>query len=59
MLSKVKIEKYLLNWYLLVQSQHWKHQNIVKYTHKVNDKDARKTSLTFLDAFIVNFEQIT
>ena len=34
------------SWYLLVQSQQWKHQNNTQNLFKVNRKDTRTTSLT-------------
>ena len=34
------------SWYLLVQSQQWKHQNNMRNLFKVNRKDTRTTSLT-------------
>ena len=33
------------SWHLLVQSQHWKHQNNVWNLYKVNNKDTRATSM--------------
>ena len=47
------------NWYLLVQSQQWKHHNNMCNLFRVNNKDIRTTSLTSFLCIYVNFEKIS
>ena len=48
-----------ISQYLLVQSQKRKHQSNMWNLFKVNNKDAKTTSVMPFGVFIVNFEQIS
>ena len=48
-----------ISQYLLVQSQKRKHQSNMWNLLKVNNKDAKTTSVMPFGVFIVNFEQIS